>query len=133
MTGALDMLLPELFRDCSVDAPALRVTNLSTRSRRLTPGSLFLACAGQRHHGLHYLDQALVAGAVAVAWEPAAGVAPPQTGPIPSRACSADSWRASVADGQLQIAFSRKIHWDGQVGAVLPTRTLMRLQDAGNR
>ena len=81
MTGARDMLLPELFRDCGVDAPALRVTNLSTSSRRLTPGSLFLACAGQRHHGLHYLDQALVAGAVAVAWEPAAGVAPPQTPP----------------------------------------------------
>lgn len=79
MTGVRDMLLTELFRDCGVDAPAVRVTNLSASSRRLTAGALFLASAGQRHHGLHYLDQALAAGAAAVAWEPAAGVAAPQT------------------------------------------------------
>lgn len=78
MTGGRDMLLTDLFRDCGVDAPAVCVQGLSASSRRLAPGSLFLACAGQRQHGLKYLDQALAAGAIAVAWEPAAGVVAPE-------------------------------------------------------
>lgn len=74
---AREMLLSDLFRDLGVDAPPVTVTGLSASSRRLLPGGLFLACAGGQQHGLHFLDQALAAGAVAVAWEPAPGIMSP--------------------------------------------------------
>ncbi|UCG73121.1 MAG: UDP-N-acetylmuramoyl-L-alanyl-D-glutamate--2,6-diaminopimelate ligase [Chromatiales bacterium] len=77
MTAGCSILLTDLFRDCGADVPARRVTGLSASSRRVTPGALFLACAGQRHHGLRYLGDALAAGAVAVAWEPGPGIAEP--------------------------------------------------------
>lgn len=77
MTVRPVMSLNELFRDTGVAAPAVGVTGLGASSRRLAPGSLFMACAGLRHHGLKYLDEALNAGAAAVAWEPAPGVTAP--------------------------------------------------------
>ncbi|MDE2089153.1 MAG: UDP-N-acetylmuramoyl-L-alanyl-D-glutamate--2,6-diaminopimelate ligase [Gammaproteobacteria bacterium] len=51
------------------------VRGLANDSRRVRPGDLFLARAGQRTHGLDFLREALQAGAVAVAWEPL-GAAP---------------------------------------------------------
>ncbi|MGI9330315.1 MAG: UDP-N-acetylmuramoyl-L-alanyl-D-glutamate--2,6-diaminopimelate ligase [Gammaproteobacteria bacterium] len=70
------MSLDELFSGIGVDIPpsTVSVNQICASSRRVTPGSLFLALAGASHHGLQYLQQALSAGAVAVAWEPAAGV-----------------------------------------------------------
>jgi len=51
--------------------PPLSVTGLSLDSRRIQPGDLFLACAGTVQHGVHYIEQAIERGAVAVALEPA--------------------------------------------------------------
>lgn len=67
---ALAALLPE-----SADAAVADclVTGLQQDSRMVAPGDLFLACAGGREHGLQYLAQAKQRGAVAVAWEAAAG------------------------------------------------------------
>jgi UDP-N-acetylmuramoyl-L-alanyl-D-glutamate--2,6-diaminopimelate ligase len=52
--------------------PSLSVSGLSLDSRRIEPGDLFLACAGTVQHGMHYIEQAIERGAVAVALEPTA-------------------------------------------------------------
>lgn len=52
---------------------------------------------------------------------------------VPSRACTADAWHTSRVDGELRIAFSRQIEWDNVVGPVLPTHTLLRLEEATAR
>lgn len=49
--------------------PDRRPSGVCLDSRRIRPGDLFLACAGSRGHGRDYIDQALRAGAVAVAVE----------------------------------------------------------------
>lgn len=55
-----------------VDAPDAAVTDLTLDSRACVPGSLFLAVAGSRRHGLDYAEAATAAGATALAWEPVA-------------------------------------------------------------
>jgi len=50
--------------------PALQVSGLALDSRKLQPGELFLACEGVAQHGVHYIDDAIEHGAVAVALEP---------------------------------------------------------------
>lgn len=55
----------------------VEIAGLAVDSRRVRPGDLFLACAGNRVHGLDFLHAALSAGAGAVAWEPTPGVQPP--------------------------------------------------------
>ena len=70
--------LPELLRGFASAIPPVRVTGLELDSRRVQAGDLFLACKGASHHGLSHLDQAVDNGATAVAWEPAAGLSPPQ-------------------------------------------------------
>lgn len=62
----LGNLLHGLTRD---DVPKLKVTGVETDSRRVREGSLFLACAGLRQHGLDFVEQAIARGAVAVAWD----------------------------------------------------------------
>jgi len=52
--------------------PELSVTGLSLDSRRIQPGDLFLACAGTAQHGMHFIEQAIENGAIAVALEPTA-------------------------------------------------------------
>ena len=73
------MTLGRLFEK---DAPeALRdmpVQDLALDSRNVRPGSLFLAVAGTRGHGLDYLDGAVAAGAAIVVWEPEKGRARPR-------------------------------------------------------
>ncbi len=56
----------------------LRISDLTLDSRAVTPGALFLACPGLKHHGLEFLDAAVKAGAAAVLWEPAPGVSKPR-------------------------------------------------------
>jgi UDP-N-acetylmuramoyl-L-alanyl-D-glutamate--2,6-diaminopimelate ligase len=46
------------------------ITGLSSDSRRIQPGDLFLAVRGLRCHGLEFLPTVRQAGAAAVAWEP---------------------------------------------------------------
>lgn len=53
---------------------------LAVDSRRVAEGDLFLACRGQRTHGLAHVDEAIARGAGAVAWEPGPGVRPPEGG-----------------------------------------------------
>ncbi len=74
MWGALGELLGE----AAGDSASLPIAGISSDSRRVRQGDLFLACAGRSSHGLQYLAGALEAGAVAVAWEVAAGVEPPE-------------------------------------------------------
>ena len=66
------VLLSELLRDlCGVQPEQERhVHGLALDSRHIRAGDLFLACAGDKDHGLRFVDMALTAGASAVAWEP---------------------------------------------------------------
>ncbi|MEM6640327.1 MAG: UDP-N-acetylmuramoyl-L-alanyl-D-glutamate--2,6-diaminopimelate ligase [Pseudomonadota bacterium] len=52
------------------DVPPIDVTGLADDSRQVRPGALFLAAAGLQRHGLEFVEQALAAGAAAVAYEP---------------------------------------------------------------
>ncbi len=72
MTGA-GMDLRELFDGLGVEVPARYISDIAASSKQVRHGGLFLASGGLRHHGLDYLQEALRAGAVAVAWEPVAG------------------------------------------------------------
>ncbi len=57
--------------------PDLAVTGVELDSRRVVPGSLFLALRGHAQHGLAFAGEALRRGAAAIAWEPAEGVSAP--------------------------------------------------------
>jgi UDP-N-acetylmuramoyl-L-alanyl-D-glutamate--2,6-diaminopimelate ligase len=57
---------------------ALPVPDLTLDSRRVTPGALFLAVPGRHCHGARYAADAALAGAGAIAWEPADEVAVPE-------------------------------------------------------
>jgi UDP-N-acetylmuramoyl-L-alanyl-D-glutamate--2,6-diaminopimelate ligase len=79
------MSLSDLFRglldDHGRQLPDTVVTDISTDSRRVQRGGLFLACKGLSSHGLDYLDAALEAGCAAVVWDPAADRASPELPP----------------------------------------------------
>jgi UDP-N-acetylmuramoyl-L-alanyl-D-glutamate--2,6-diaminopimelate ligase len=47
-----------------------QISGITLNSRKVSPGDLFLACAGGHYHGLAFAEQALSQGAVAIAWEP---------------------------------------------------------------
>jgi UDP-N-acetylmuramoyl-L-alanyl-D-glutamate--2,6-diaminopimelate ligase len=51
------------------DAPAIEVRGISSDSRSLKRGDLFLACGGDNSHGLDYLGDAVTAGVAAIAWD----------------------------------------------------------------
>jgi UDP-N-acetylmuramoyl-L-alanyl-D-glutamate--2,6-diaminopimelate ligase len=96
LAGLLD-IAPDL------DRPVQAVT---LDSRTVEPGTLFLACAGTRQHGLSYARQAAEAGAVAVAWEPDAGegdrlAASLSDLAVPLLAVPALSWHASAIAGRF--------------------------------
>ncbi len=59
------------------DVPEVAVTGLALDSRQIQPGALFLAVRGSAAHGLRHVEAALQRGAIAVAWEPADGLAVP--------------------------------------------------------
>ncbi len=62
-------LLGELLDKAPPQLAQLAISSLSLDSRRLTPGSLFIALPGTSGHGLDYLQQAVDAGSAAVAAE----------------------------------------------------------------
>jgi UDP-N-acetylmuramoyl-L-alanyl-D-glutamate--2,6-diaminopimelate ligase len=55
----------------------VEVMDLALDSRRVTPGTAFLACQGRSTHGLAHAAEAVERGAVAVLWEPVPGVEAP--------------------------------------------------------
>jgi UDP-N-acetylmuramoyl-L-alanyl-D-glutamate--2,6-diaminopimelate ligase len=72
------MTLGKLLEGVNVATPhGIQVTDVTQDSRRVAPGSLFLACQGRTTHGLVHAAAAVERGAVAVVWEPVAGLEPP--------------------------------------------------------
>ncbi|HLU06364.1 MAG TPA: UDP-N-acetylmuramoyl-L-alanyl-D-glutamate--2,6-diaminopimelate ligase [Woeseiaceae bacterium] len=51
------------------DAPAVPVSGITTDSRAVSPGDVFLACQGASSHGIDFVSQAVEAGAAAVVWD----------------------------------------------------------------
>ncbi len=62
------MSLEQLLRGFAA-APALPIADITADSRRVRPGSLFLACQGGLHHGLEFAAAAVQAGARAIAYD----------------------------------------------------------------
>ena len=62
--------------DGIADAPPVPVAGISTDSRRLAPGDVFLACKGAGSHGLEFTDQAIAAGVAAIVWDSTTAVTP---------------------------------------------------------
>jgi len=100
--------------DGLIDVPAdVVISDLTQDSRAVRPGAAFLACRGRAHHGLEYAPAAAAAGARAILWEPAPGIAAPpvddsilvravpdlsaQLGPIADRFFDAPSASLTVA------------------------------------
>jgi len=62
------------------DAADIPVNGISSDSRQLKSGYLFLACAGFNSHGLGYLHEAKDAGVVAIAWDSSTSTPPDDIG-----------------------------------------------------
>jgi UDP-N-acetylmuramoyl-L-alanyl-D-glutamate--2,6-diaminopimelate ligase len=82
------------------------ILGLTLDSRQVKPGSLFLACAGTRQHGLTYARQALEQGAAAILWEPDAGEGDRLAAAftdlsVPLLAVPALSWHVSTIAGRF--------------------------------
>ena len=144
------MRLRDLFSDdATIDprAEAAEVSGLAVDSRAVKPGDVFFALAGAKTDGARFIDQAIAAGAVAVA-----GDHPPQGGlrvpfvatPNPRRALALAAAKffpqqpATIAavtgtSGKTSVAaFTRQI-WQrlghesasiGTIGLVSPKRTI---------
>lgn len=57
-------------------SPAIDIHGISSDSRALRPGDLFLACGGATGHGLDYVADAVTAGVAAIAWDSSTASAP---------------------------------------------------------
>jgi len=66
-----------------VDAPQLPVRGISSDSRTLAQGDLFLACEGLTHHGIDFIDDAIKAGVVAVAYDASTAILPARDFEVP--------------------------------------------------
>jgi len=71
---AAQQTLDELFAGIA-EAPRIAITGISSDSRKLAAGNLFLACQGITSHGLDFAAQAVEAGVAAIAWDAATGSA----------------------------------------------------------
>jgi UDP-N-acetylmuramoyl-L-alanyl-D-glutamate--2,6-diaminopimelate ligase len=72
-----DMDLRTLFDGFGVEVPQREIADITTESRSVSRGGLFLACRGSKHHGLEFVDQVLAVQPSAIAWEPDARVREP--------------------------------------------------------
>ena len=61
------------------NAPEIFVSGITSDSRKVKSGFLFLACKGISSHGIDYLKEAVKAGASAVAWDSSTSIAPNKT------------------------------------------------------
>lgn len=78
MSRALDALL----RPFGILASALTLTDIQLDSRRVGPGSLFVAIRGHQVDGRRFIEQAVAQGATAVVFEEDGEFIPPST-PVP--------------------------------------------------
>ncbi len=74
---SLDRLLEGL-----ADAPPISLGGISSDSRAVGEGELFVALQGRSSHGLQFLDQAVSAGAAAVIWDPQTAGEPTASVPV---------------------------------------------------
>ena len=72
-----DMDLRTLFDGFGVEVPQREVADITTESRSVSRDGLFLACRGNTHHGLEFIDQVLAGHPSAIAWEPDPGLREP--------------------------------------------------------
>jgi len=66
-----------------VEAPDVPVHGISSDSRSLAEGDLFLACEGLSNHGIDFIDDAIKAGVVAVAYDASTATLPDRDFEIP--------------------------------------------------
>lgn len=126
--------LQALLAGFDAPVPDVQVSGVEMDSRRVTPGDLFLACKGVDHrsHGLAHLDQALMQGAAAVAWEPAAGWAEPDVR-IPSVPVERLAARAGEIAARLHGRPSEQLYCVGITGTDGKTSTAYLLAQALER
>lgn len=123
MTMRLDQLLEGI-----APAPPLRLSGLTLDSRRVVPGSLFVALAGQRAHGLAFADEAQRRGAAAIAFEP-----PAPAGVVTGEnAVAVPGLRARLGDiaGRWHGSPSRALRVIGVTGTNGKTSTVQLLAQA---
>ena len=97
------------------------VLGLTLDSREVSPGYLFLACAGTRQHGLAYARQAIERGATAILWEPDTGegerlAAKLANGAVPLLAIEGLSRQVSAIAGRFYGDPSRRMSVYGITG-----------------
>jgi UDP-N-acetylmuramoyl-L-alanyl-D-glutamate--2,6-diaminopimelate ligase len=117
-TGAA-MRLPALLHGMTAaPVPDLRIEDVALDSRQVRPGGLFLACRGDRQHGLAHLADAIAAGALAVAYESdqAVGLADELPAPVPLIAVDRLGARASLIADRFFGAPSRVLDVTGITG-----------------
>ncbi len=65
------------------NAPAIRIHGLSSDSRKLRAGDVFVALAGESSHGLDFINQALSAGVAAILFDPRTTATDPRQCNVP--------------------------------------------------
>lgn len=123
MSLHLDQLLEGL-----APAPHVAIRGMTLDSRRVVPGGLFVALAGQRSHGLAFAAEALERGAAAIVYEP-----PVPLGMVsPSQAIAVPGLRDRL--GELSDRFfdapSRALRVAGVTGTNGKTSTVQLLAQA---
>ncbi len=72
------MNLATLLQGIATPARDVGLSDITLDSRAVRPGSVFLACRGEQHHGLDFAQAAARQGAAAILWEPQDGRALPE-------------------------------------------------------
>jgi UDP-N-acetylmuramoyl-L-alanyl-D-glutamate--2,6-diaminopimelate ligase len=113
------MTLGRLLEGFDVAAPhGLQVTDLVQDSRAATAGSVFLACQGRSTHGLSHAASAVERGAIAVLWEPGAGIELPA---LPERVAAIAMPHLGQHVGALADRFFRSPSADLRVAGITGT------------
>ncbi|WP_405236862.1 UDP-N-acetylmuramoyl-L-alanyl-D-glutamate--2,6-diaminopimelate ligase [Lentisalinibacter orientalis] len=112
---------------------AVTVSDITLDSRRVLPGGVFFALQGTAGHGLGYLPQALAAGAAAVVYEPAPGVAAPEGLAVPAIPVPGLRRRLGAIADRWFGAPSTRIAVSGATGTNGKTTVTWLLADALNR
>ena len=118
-SSGYQMTLGRLLEGLDVAAPhGVQVTDIVQDSRAATPGSVFLACQGRTTHGLVHAATAVERGAVAVLWEPGAGLEPPA---LPERVAAIAIPHLGRHVGALADRFFRRPSDDLRVAGITGT------------